>query len=286
MTKTSRKPLKNTEKNVSYKKTLFTLVGFMLVLLWLIWGNMTIEVSHLTISNQNIPNEFQNFKIAQISDLHDKNWGQTLIRPLLEEKPDIIVITGDLIDSNKPDIYQAAELIKQIKQIAPIYFVSGNHEAWSGFYSELKDSLLKHDVTILDNNSVTLKINGAEILLLGIEDPAFFPNGTNIEELKALTNGFPGFSILLSHRPELFSTYVSHDISLVLSGHAHGGQFRLPFIGGLIAPDQGFFPAYTSGIHKENNTQMIISRGLGNSIIPIRVNNRPELIIIELSNEN
>ena len=96
----------------------------------------------------------------------------------------------------------------------------------------------------------------------------------------------PGFTLLLSHRPELFDTYADHDIDLVLSGHAHGGQFRLPLIGGLVAPDQGLFPKYDAGLYSEGNTSMIVSRGLGNSIIPVRFNNRPEVVLIELKSQN
>ena len=94
-----------------------------------------------------------------------------------------------------------------------------------------------------------------------------------------------GFTILLSHRPELFDTYTDHDVDLVLSGHAHGGQFRLPFIGGMVAPNQGLFPEYDAGIYTEGNTSMLVSRGVGNSILPFRINNRPEVILIELQSK-
>ena len=102
---------------------------------------------------------------------------------------------------------------------------------------------------------------------------------TKLEELHTEQDRF---TILLSHRPELFETYVDHDLDLVLSGHAHGGQFRLPFVGGLVAPNQGFFPEYDAGLYSMNHTNMIVSRGIGNSILPFRFNNRPEVIIIEL----
>jgi predicted MPP superfamily phosphohydrolase len=91
-----------------------------------------------------------------------------------------------------------------------------------------------------------------------------------------------GFTILLSHRPELFDTYANHDLDLILSGHAHGGQFRIPFIGGVVAPNQGFFPKFDAGIYTDGDTNMLVSRGVGNSIFPFRVNNRPEIILIEL----
>lgn len=279
--------------SVSHVKKLITLSGLVLFVLWIIWGNTTLQVSHVEISNSNVPEEFNGFKIAHISDLHDTNWGQTLIQPIQEEKPDIIVITGDLIDSENPDVYNASELINQIKEVAPIYYVTGNHEAWSEHYHSLEEALLKHNVTILDNDSVTIKKNEEEILFMGVQDPAFTSESNLLHEQAAiveteiheLSKHFNGFKILLSHRSELFDVYVRNDINLVLSGHAHGGQIRLPFIGGLFAPNQGFFPKYTSGVYKEGRTNMVVSRGLGNSIIPVRVNNRPELIFIQLENE-
>ena len=102
------------------------------------------------------------------------------------------------------------------------------------------------------------------------------------KNLAALSQG-DGFQLLLSHRPEFMDMYVRYDIDLVLSGHAHGGQFRLPFLGGLYAPSQGFFPKYDAGLFEEENTKMIVSRGIGNSAFPLRFNNRPELVLITLT---
>lgn len=127
--------------------------------------------------------------------------------------------------------------------------------------------------------------------IIGLADTSFIESdwleyGGNAETknlLNTLTEGTTNFKILLSHRPELFDIYSNSNVNLIFSGHAHGGQFRLPFIGGLIAPDQGFFPKLTEGIHTSNDTSMIISRGLGNSIIPVRILNRPELIVVTLS---
>lgn len=265
------------------------LTGMLLLFFWMFWGNRTIQVSQVEITDAEVPDAFIDFKIAHLSDIHDKNWGETLIAPIQEENPDIIVITGDLIDSNEPDIYSASLLIEELNKIAPIYFVTGNHEAWSGHYDTLKESLLNQSVNILDNEAIVLQRNGEELLLLGLKDSAFATEDEHSLAIEArvqeLSGQFDGFKLLLAHRPELFESYVRNDLNLVLSGHAHGGQFRLPFIGGLIAPDQGLFPEYTSGVYEENKTKMVVSRGLGNSIIPLRFNNRPELIFIQLTNE-
>lgn len=265
------------------------LTGMLLLFFWMFWGNRTIQVSQVEITDAEVPDAFIDFKIAHLSDIHDKNWGETLIAPIQEENPDIIVITGDLIDSNEPDIYSASLLIEELNKIAPIYFVTGNHEAWSDHYDTLKESLLNLNVHVLENQTVMLQENDEEILVMGIQDPAFATEDEHSLTIEArvqeLSGQFDGFKLLLAHRPELFESYVRNDLNLVLSGHAHGGQFRLPFIGGLIAPDQGLFPEYTSGVYEENKTKMVVSRGLGNSIIPLRFNNRPELIFIELTNE-
>ena len=152
----------------------------------------------------------------------------------------------------------------------------------------LKEKLEKEAVIVLDNKTEVLEINDAKINLIGINDPnmSYHPYALDNEKIKnELTDtnyDKNNYSILLSHRPELFDTYVDSKLDLVLTGHAHGGQVRIPFIGGLISPNQGFFPKYTGGKFKEDNTNMIVSRGIGNSIIPFRVNNRPELVVVQL----
>ena len=124
---------------------------------------------------------------------------------------------------------------------------------------------------------------------MGIDDPSFqedylFGDSESVvrQAIYDLQNESDGYTILLSHRPELFDLYVETEMDLVFSGHAHGGQFRLPFVGGLVAPNQGFFPKYDAGLFSEGSTNMIVSRGVGNSIIPIRFNNRPEIIVATL----
>ena len=144
-------------------------------------------------------------------------------------------------------------------------------------------------VTVLEDAQTDISLTWEFIRLIGVNDPSYQTDylfgdaktvmNTKLEELHTEQDRF---TILLSHRPELFETYVDHDLDLVLSGHAHGGQFRLPFVGGLVAPNQGFFPEYDAGLYSMNHTNMIVSRGIGNSILPFRFNNRPEVIIIEL----
>ena len=275
------------------KKKRTIAIGIVLFLVWMVWGNLSIAETHFTLSDEKVPEAFAGFKIAHLSDIHDRNINKALRQPLEDVKPDIIVITGDLIDSREPDIEQAVALVESLQEFAPVYFVTGNHEAWSGKYKSLEEGLLEAGVTILANDSIELERDTEMIRLLGVEDPSFKIGSNLLNEeaavvettIRDLSDGADTFSILLSHRPELFDMYRQNNIDLVLSGHAHGGQFRLPLIGGLIAPDQGLFPEYTAGIYEEEGTRMIVSKGLGNSMIPIRFNNHAEIIFIELQSK-
>ena len=261
-----------------------------------IWGNSALMVSMVNISSDRIASAFSNFRIAQVSDLHNAEFGESnteLIELLSEHEPDIIVITGDLIDAGHTDIEIAFDFIKQAVQIAPVYFVTGNHEANFSHYDQFKTGLEASGVTVLEDEAIQLVHNNEMITLIGLSDSDFTIKGDMFNEAPAMVNtklnslidDENSYTILLSHRPELFETYVCCGVDLVLCGHAHGGQFRLPFIGGLVAPNQGLFPKYDSGLYTDGKTNMVVSRGLGNSIIPFRFNNRPEVVLVELNTE-
>ena len=259
---------------------------------WTAWSNTAIQLNTYTISSGKLPEAFDGYRIAHISDLHNAeigNGNENLLALLRESEPDIIAVTGDLIDSRNTDVETAISFMKEAVELAPCCYVTGNHEAGTPEYNELKSVLAKLGVNVLANERISLEKDGEEIALIGVDDPSFTSDalfkedesviGSHLQNLREETDQF---TILLSHRPELFDVYVENNLNLVLSGHAHGGQFRLPFVGGIIAPDQGLFPKYDAGMYCENNTAMIVSRGIGNSIIPFRVNNRPEVILIEL----
>lgn len=263
--------------------------------IWLWRGNTAIQLTYVRIIDEKIPDEFEGFTILHISDLHNAEFGkkqERLLKAIKGTSADMIAITGDLIDSNHTDIEKAMDFIDGAVELAPVYYVSGNHEAWSEHYLALKKQLLIAGVKILGDEGIEIKRNEASITLLGINDPDFM-SGLDMYEthafvgsiLKNLTVEGSKYRILLSHRPELLDVYADNNINLVLCGHAHGGQFRLPFIGGLVAPNQGFFPKYYEGVYQKEQTKMIVSRGLGNSIIPLRINNRPELVIVKLSGQ-
>lgn len=271
---------------------LLCIVLLLALITWTIWGNTALMVNTITISGSRIPSEFSGFKIAQVSDLHNAEFGEEnaiLLEKLSGSKPDTIAITGDLVDSRHTDIDIALAFAEEAVRIAPVYYVTGNHEARLTQYSELKAGLEAVGAVVLEDAAVQLEHNGGFATLIGLSDPSFTIKGGMSHEVPAmigaklnrLMGGETGCTILLSHRPELFDTYVSCGVDLVFSGHAHGGQFRLPLIGGLIAPNQGFFPKYDAGLYTDGITNMVVSRGIGNSIIPFRFNNRPEIVLVE-----
>ena len=265
-----------------------------ILVVWTIWGNVTVGITRYTVTSNRLPHSFDGYKIAVVSDLHNVQFGNNnsqLVEKIKKEHPDIIAITGDLVDSNRTDIEIAIQLVSQLTEIAPCYYVTGNHEAWiNEQYQELEKGLIAENVVILHDNVIQLTKGSETIQIAGQDDPYFTNTDTYIQEsmLQTRINNMSlsnEYCILLSHRPEMFEAYVSEEFDLVLSGHAHGGQFRVPFIGGIIAPDQGLFPEFDAGKYSKNNTIMIVSRGIGNSIIPVRFNNRPEIVIVELISE-
>ena len=265
------------------------------LVIWTAWGNVALEQNTYTVSSNKLPKSFDGYRIAHISDLHNAEMGnqnEDLLSMLKELQPNIIAITGDMIDSRNTNIEIALRFAQEAMKIAPCYYVTGNHEARVSEYNDLKDGLSELGVVVLDDERVEIERSGETIVLLGVNDPNFETDGWDGDSesamrlrLQELMDPKDNYTVLLSHRPELFEVYAESNTDLVLSGHAHGGQFRFPFVGGLVAPDQGLFPEYDAGIHTVENTSMIISRGIGNSLFPFRINNRPEVILVELAHQ-
>lgn len=271
---------------------IISLIIIVLIIIYLYFENNAIQITNIDVKDPIIPNSFNDFKIVHISDLHNKEFGknqQNIIAKIKEINPDIIVITGDIIDSYDTNVQISADFINGISKIAPVYYVTGNHESRIlDDYVSLKTQMQTAGIHVLENEFITISNGNDKINIIGINDPSFdfFKlTGSTDEEIVAtnlngLTEDLKGYNILLSHRPELIDIYASFNINLVFSGHAHGGQIRIPFIGGIIAPNQGLFPKYTSGLYEVKNTKMVVSRGLGNSAFPIRINNRPEIVVV------
>lgn len=270
------------------KKRYFFTKSFLVLLLltgWIYWGNHTIQTTAYEMVSNKLNPEASAITVVHISDLHNTMFGEKqerLLTKIRNASPDLIAITGDLVDTTHTNIAAAMDFICGATKIAPVYFVSGNHEAGIGWgkYKELARQMRKEGVNILDNQSKEfIRIKGQRICLMGKEDPGF-------SHRTAYDFDSSVYTILLSHRAELFQHYVDTKLDLVLSGHLHGGQIRLPFVGGLVAPGNTFLPKYSGGVYEKNNTRMVVSRGLGNSRIPLRINNPPELVVIRLTPES
>lgn len=259
----------------------------------LIWGNTALVTADVLVCSNGIPEAFDAYKIVQISDLHDAQIGENnekLVAMTAEAEPDCIVLTGDFVDSSRFHPERSLFVAEALVKIAPVYYVSGNHEAIlpDEDYQALTDGLRALGVCVLEDESAELTRGGQSIRLIGLTDIGFHP-GTLEEKKDALRTALSAllpedeFSVTLAHRPELMDVYTECGAPLVLSGHAHGGQIRLPGIGGLIAPGQGLFPKYTEGKYEENDTTLVVSRGIGNSVLPLRVNDRPQIVVVQLA---
>ena len=285
------------------------------------YQNGSIVTTEHVVRSRHVPKEMDGFRIVQVSDLHDATFGyqnERLVEAVRVARPDLIAITGDLIHDHT--IENAMAFVRHATSIAPIVFSPGNHEPSSPRYPELREQLIEAGATLLEDDVVTGQelgigrpageglISVPKVTVMGVADQLFSPwteraepwrlMSRKLDEIlplaerheKSLSHGAEDgggrpFRILLAHRPEHFASYAREGVDLVLAGHAHGGQWRLPGLGGLYAPSQGMFPKYDAGTFMEGNTVMVVSRGLGNSGFPIRLNNRPEVVVVTLSSD-
>lgn len=221
--------------------------------------------------------------IMLISDLHGCWYGenqQELIEAIDGENPDLIALAGDIFDDENPN-EGTVVLLSQISAKYPCYYVVGNHEVYTGETDKLKALAAEAGVTVLSGETAYIDVNGQRISISGVDDP----NMGQVEweyQLKLTDTRRDGFSLLISHRPEAVEEYNKYGFDLILSGHAHGGQWRIPgILNGLVAPNQGLFPKYAGGEYQLQNGTMIVSRGLERNWIP-RYFNPPELVVIRV----
>lgn len=243
------------------------------------WQNNSIVVSRYQYASEKIGGQLDGFTILQISDLHNKDFQGRLISQAAALSPDIIAITGDLIDCRHPEIEIALELVRYAAAIAPVYYVSGNHESNLNQYDQLRQELIAAGAMVLDDAALTVERDGDSFNLIGLADPLF---GGDLFAILPAQRQEGMLNLLLAHRPELIADYAAAGMDLVLSGHAHGGQVRLPLLGGLFAPGQGLLPDYSAGLYQVDSSTLLVSRGLGNSVAPQRIFNRPELVVLTL----
>jgi len=244
-------------------------------------NNYSISVTKLDVTSSKLDPVFDDYTIVQISDLHNASFGKNqedLIALIIEAEPDLIVLTGDMVGNWTPDYDHALTLIRESVKIAPVMVVDGNHDARLFTYAFQKQAMEEAGATVLEDKAVSILRGKASFNLIGMKERFKVKNrATFIAPLIDADR----FNLLLAHHPENFLDYVGAKVDLVLTGHAHGGQFR--FFGiPIYSPDQGLFPKYTSGATTQDLTTMIVSRGIGESVLPLRLFNPPELIIITL----
>lgn len=267
-------------------------VLFLLVLamvLYLRWENTTLQVTKFDISFSRLPHGFDGCRIAVLSDLHGAQFGEeneSLFAALAAQSPEYIFYLGDLEDRFRGHKEDYAKTVGAgLSAIAPTYYVTGNHEWAVGGVPEMKKALESAGVTVLTNRYVTLTRNGDSIILAGIDDPNGYADQKTPEQLAAELYADQGdpFWLLLAHRGNRFPTqYSLLGADLVLSGHGHGGIWRLPFTDGLIGNDFELFPTYMAGFYEENGSVLFATRGLGNSGRSFRLLNRPEVAVLTL----
>ncbi|KGL39490.1 serine/threonine protein phosphatase [Listeriaceae bacterium FSL A5-0209] len=265
------------------------------------WSTKQLRTTDYNIVSAKIAPELDGFRILQLSDVHGDTFGRynhRLIKKIWAIDPDIIVVTGDLLDGDE-GINTAITLMRKLARRYPIYYVTGNHEARSANLEDLLPELDKAGITYLKNQHVYIERDGKSFALAGIDDPSMLiqkPHQLTFAEeiareeeivateIEEATTGIPDsiFTFLLSHRPEKWPLYQQAPVDLVCCGHAHGGQVRLPFTEGLYAPHQGLMPKWTAGLKEAKGKAMIISRGVGNATLVPRVFNEPDLPIIIL----
>lgn len=238
---------------------------------------------------ENVPEAFDGFKICHLSDFHDsgKIIQNQILKIINKENPDIIIFSGDLVHTGITE--NSIDFMKKLREICPVYFVSGNHDAKPRYYLKLINGLRCLGIKCLENSFYSITKNGESINIIGLTDPDLFSENEFMREIilrqnmKKVEWDKNKYSILVCHRPEFMDLYESFGVNLAFTGHAHGGQWRIPFIDKAVyCPDQGIFPKYTEGIIEKEKIKIIINRGIGNKAPVPRINNYPEVVICEI----
>jgi len=231
-------------------------------------------------------------RIVLLADHHSSPYGEKQAK-LLDEihaaNPDLILLAGDMVDDERP-YAQTAHLYAGLCDY-PVYYVIGNHECRRADMTAMKALAEQYGITVLTDEIVSLEISGVPLLLGGIDDlektwhrDPTFHHGAVMERIFAPVKTASGYRILIAHKPELIKAYARYGFDLVVSGHAHGGQVRIPgLLNGLFAPGQGLFPRWAGGIYRHRATTHVVSRGLSKTVFPPRIFNRPEIVVIDLA---
>lgn len=278
------------------KKTVKILLPILLILSILLISNIIYCQNTITVSKYNIKTEKykSSAKIVLISDLHSKEFGENnlkLAEKIKAENPDIIAVVGDMLSLTDQDHKIVIELLENLTDIAPTYYSLGNHEIRYKNSDDLVKDIKNTDTVFLNNEMINIDINGDKITIGGLSEYPYYdfdaPEFNNEERYfldKFIAQQKDNFSILLAHEPEFYMwKFKDLQLDLMLSGHTHGGLIQVPFIGGLYAPNQGFFPDYTKGTYSSATATMIVSSGLSNSNFIPRINNPAEITVIKIN---
>ncbi len=270
--------------------------GTVLFGVWLYDQNNTIEVTEYAVGSSRVPAGFEAFRIVQLSDLHNASFGpdnRRLLEKVAAARPDLIVLTGDMSSWNSRDTALLENLYRELAGMAPTYCILGNHEVKYGELEELQQLAARTGTHLLRNELVEIERHGDRMVLLGLDDVLEMkPEMTAALERLAQTPP-EQMRVVLTHRPhtvyddEEGRTFklVDYGFDLALAGHMHGGQWRIPYWRGFLVPRYGFFPKYTGGVHAFDDGWLVISRGLGNGLVPQRLFNRPEVVVVTLHHE-
>ncbi len=277
--------MKKKQKRVLFGGAILAGAAFLGTCVWALQSALGVSQYEITLPRG--MEGLDGYRIVQIADLHSAKLEQELEQALEQIQPHLIVITGDLVNREDRDFTQALSTAALAVRFAPTYFVRGNHEVDNPDYARLREGLEEAGVTILEDQGVVLDYHGAALNLVGVKDVNAYP-GSRTEAIQAMAQTAKGlfvdgtYHVLLSHRPSLLDAYFASGADLVFSGHAHGGQVRLPVIGAVFAPDQGLLPQITAGVHTAGQAQVVVSRGLGNGTPFPRLWNGPELVAVTL----
>jgi len=290
-------------KSGKTKKAVYIISAItLLLLLFLYWQNDTLQVTRYSLKFSDLPDEFDGFRIVQISDMHGKTFGKQnsrLVRRIKALEPDALFVTGDMMSSTKDDSQAFLDFLDLFGNTCPVYMCMGNHEQIARMIDEpvydlFIQRLEERGVILLDNRKTTITRGKSKINVYGLTLELYHYSRRDIEyydENLSLTKEYVkdvlgkkdnGFSIMLAHNPTYFTEYASWGADLILSGHIHGGIVRVPFMGGLLSPERIFFPEYDAGLFESGYAKMVVNRGLGYSVVNIRLFNRPEISYVVL----
>lgn len=266
------------------------IIALLLLSAFFLDGQKRLQVSRYDCPVAALPEEFEGFRIVQLSDLHGAEFGRNnrrLIEKVREEKPDIIALTGDFIEE-ADDLRATKTLLPELVKIAPCYFVTGNHEWASGGMDALRAQLEQAGIRYLENEYEPIRRGDGALLVCGVEDPNSWADLVTPDVLAAeAAAAYPGIPILLlGHRNYWVREYPALSVELILCGHGHGGLVRLPGFGGLVGTDRLLFPEYTEGMHRSGTYHMVVSRGLGSIYGLPRLFNNPEIVVATLKEES